>query len=440
MSFPFLASAQEPLLKEIIVSRNLTDLEKSLQDGSYRGEEGALRLRPEVARSLGMRVSVTPDYVNARAAHALAESSLEEAKAAMMSKEIDSGPLIKRIVANYMQYRRALAAARQGYARYRETLRAEGDERLHHPVNEAVLERLLAESFEKAGNRLRDALGYFYNACRGATQRDPPLTQDNVDFVNEVFLRFRENASGESLKVFRFDRVEDYPSRPFRMWQKAFPGIFPYKSILEGTAQTYRAKGCTADPLLFLALMRRESNFDAWAVSAAGAAGLTQIMPGTALDLGVRNVFLPKYFSEAAAILDQERRARGNAMTALHSMEEGNAMEVASRARALMQEAQELSRQREMRLARYRMELLEARADDRLNPEVAIEVGYRYFCSLLKEHGGDISLALAAYNAGSGRVREYKGIPPFPETVRFRNRVLEYYSDYLKPLQALPEG
>ena len=54
----------------------------------------------------------------------------------------------------------------------------------------------------------------------------------------------------------------------------------------------------------------------------------------------------------------------------------------------------------------------------------------------MKEHGGDVSLALAAYNAGSGKVKEYRGIPPFGETVRFRNRVLEYYRDYLKRLRA----
>jgi soluble lytic murein transglycosylase-like protein len=50
----------------------------------------------------------------------------------------------------------------------------------------------------------------------------------------------------------------------------------------------------------------------------------------------------------------------------------------------------------------------------------------------MKEHEGDISLALASYNAGPHRVREYQGIPPFAETVLFRNKVLEYYREYLR--------
>jgi len=47
---------------------------------------------------------------------------------------------------------------------------------------------------------------------------------------------------------------------------------------------------------------------------------------------------------------------------------------------------------------------------------------------------GDISLALSSYNAGPGRVDQYGGIPPFSETVTFRNRVLRYYRDYIERL------
>ena len=53
----------------------------------------------------------------------------------------------------------------------------------------------------------------------------------------------------------------------------------------------------------------------------------------------------------------------------------------------------------------------------------------------MKDQNGDISLALASYNAGPHRVREFKGIPPFKETVRFRNRVLKYYKDYLSKVE-----
>jgi soluble lytic murein transglycosylase-like protein len=127
-------------------------------------------------------------------------------------------------------------------------------------------------------------------------------------------------------------------------------------------------------------------------------------------------------------------------MAALSEIRESNKIAFAAKARALMQRALELSRQKEKLHIRYRRELLESRADDRLNPSVAIEFGYRYFCALMKAHGGDISLALAAYNSGAGKVKEYKGIPSFGETVRFRNRVLDYYREYLKRLSASPKS
>ncbi len=53
-----------------------------------------------------------------------------------------------------------------------------------------------------------------------------------------------------------------------------------------------------------------------------------------------------------------------------------------------------------------------------------IEGGVRYFRGLL-DHFGSVELALAAYNAGPGRVKEYGGVPPFEETRRFIRRILE---------------
>lgn len=53
-----------------------------------------------------------------------------------------------------------------------------------------------------------------------------------------------------------------------------------------------------------------------------------------------------------------------------------------------------------------------------------IEGGVRYFRGLL-DRFGSIELALAAYNAGPGRVKAYGGVPPFEETRTFIRKVLE---------------
>uniref|UniRef100_A0A7V4DH95 Lytic transglycosylase domain-containing protein n=1 Tax=Candidatus Caldatribacterium californiense TaxID=1454726 RepID=A0A7V4DH95_9BACT len=53
-----------------------------------------------------------------------------------------------------------------------------------------------------------------------------------------------------------------------------------------------------------------------------------------------------------------------------------------------------------------------------------IEGGVRYLRGLL-DRFGSLELALAAYNAGPGRVREYGGVPPFKETQEFIRKVLE---------------
>jgi soluble lytic murein transglycosylase-like protein len=75
--------------------------------------------------------------------------------------------------------------------------------------------------------------------------------------------------------------------------------------------------------------------------------------------------------------------------------------------------------------------LVEDRTDERLEPAKAIEYGLNYFAELMKMQQGDISLALASYNAGPHRVEEHGGIPPYEETVGFRNGILKYYREYI---------
>jgi soluble lytic murein transglycosylase-like protein len=122
---------------------------------------------------------------------------------------------------------------------------------------------------------------------------------------------------------------------------------FPYADEIE------RAAGANElDSFLVAAMVEAESSFEPLAESPKGAVGLMQIMPGTALAMGVPN---PEH------------------------------------------------------------------------PGDNIEAGTRYLSQLLRQYDGDITLALAAYNAGPSQVDRFGDVPPFPETRRYVEKVLRRY-------------
>ena len=105
---------------------------------------------------------------------------------------------------------------------------------------------------------------------------------------------------------------------------------------------------------LFQALIKQESRFNITAESHVGAYGLTQLMPGTASDMGV----------------------------------------------------------------------------NRYDPMDNLRGGARYITTQLNRFG-NIPHALAAYNAGPGRVIEYGGVPPFTETQGYVRNISKFYNEYL---------
>jgi membrane-bound lytic murein transglycosylase B len=119
------------------------------------------------------------------------------------------------------------------------------------------------------------------------------------------------------------------------------------EEIFAEAAETYGV-----DEKLLKSVAKVESNFNASAVSSAGAVGIMQLMPATAAELGVSDSY-----------------------------------------------------------------------DAREN----IFGGAKYLSQLLSKYDGDTSLALAAYNAGSARVDQYGGIPPYTETQNYVTKVLGYY-------------
>ena len=109
---------------------------------------------------------------------------------------------------------------------------------------------------------------------------------------------------------------------------------------------------------LLQALIWQESRFSIGARSPVGAFGLTQIMPGTASDLGIN----PEYYD---------------------------------------------------------------------SPYLQVTGGARYLAAQLNTFDGNVVNALAAYNAGPGRVFEYGGVPPFKETQHYVTVIPERYNLYL---------
>jgi soluble lytic murein transglycosylase-like protein len=57
------------------------------------------------------------------------------------------------------------------------------------------------------------------------------------------------------------------------------------------------------------------------------------------------------------------------------------------------------------------------------DPRANIDAGIRHLKSLLQQF--DVSLALAAYNAGEAAVRKFGGVPPYRETRQYVTRILQ---------------
>ena len=77
---------------------------------------------------------------------------------------------------------------------------------------------------------------------------------------------------------------------------------------------------------------------------------------------------------------------------------------------------------------------------DPFDPAQSLDGAAKYLRGLMGQFGGDVSKALAAYNAGEGNVKKYGGVPPFAETQAYVPAVLTAYDTYRQSQPASSGG
>jgi hypothetical protein len=163
--------------------------------------------------------------------------------------------------------------------------------------------------------------------------------------------KYRLQMNGGVAEVPASDVLGIEPEEVFEPLPERLNPNTPFHDIILAASERY---GVDAD--LVHCVIAIESNFNPKAVSPKNARGLMQLLPQTAAQLGVRNVF---------------------------------------------------------------------------DPRENIEGGTRYLKDMLARYNNDLTLALAAYNAGPERVEQFgRRVPPYPETVKYVQRISRSYAHF----------
>ena len=80
------------------------------------------------------------------------------------------------------------------------------------------------------------------------------------------------------------------------------------------------------------------------------------------------------------------------------------------------------------------------KCEDRNDPAQNVAAGTKYLRWLLKRFDGNVTLALAAYNAGEGNVDKHDGVPPFDETQKYVRIITGRYGKSHHPVVAPEEA
>jgi hypothetical protein len=161
--------------------------------------------------------------------------------------------------------------------------------------------------------------------------------------------RYRLHLKGGVAEVPFDDIVGIEPEEIFEAIPEALTDKTPFQGVIRAAAEKY---GLDAD--LLHCVIAVESNFDPKAVSPKNARGLMQLLPTTAAQFGVKDIF---------------------------------------------------------------------------DPTENVNAGARYLHDLLGKYRNNLTLALAAYNAGPERVDQYgHRVPPYLETMKYVQRIAKSYA------------
>ncbi|HXR33356.1 MAG TPA: lytic transglycosylase domain-containing protein [Verrucomicrobiae bacterium] len=163
--------------------------------------------------------------------------------------------------------------------------------------------------------------------------------------------KYRLQMNGGIAEIPASDVVGIEPEEVFDPLPEPLTSNTPFHDIILAASERY---GVDAD--LIHCVIAIESNFNPRAISPRNARGLMQLLPQTAAQLGVRNVF---------------------------------------------------------------------------DPRENIEGGTRYLKDMLARYNNNLTLALAAYNAGPERVEQYgRRVPPYSETLKYVQRISRSYAKF----------
>jgi soluble lytic murein transglycosylase-like protein len=189
------------------------------------------------------------------------------------------------------------------------------------------------------------ALFFFLISSSEITHADIYKYEDS-----EGVIHFTDAPTDHRFKIFMRDIEKDKRLRTNFGFGRVSRNTAEFDQIINSCSSEFGV-----DKSLVKAVIHAESGYNPNAVSRKGAAGLMQLMPGTAHNLKVADSF---------------------------------------------------------------------------NPADNIRGGVRYLRFLLDTFKGNVTLALAAYNAGLGKVAKHGGVPPYEETRNYVSKVLSYQKNY----------